>query len=240
VSLLLHTKRKKGRLYRASHGRGLVVDVHNAVCQPFTKGFVDHTIMSLLCSGDRRASLHLRCLHPACQVYFPEISHVANSSAFAACARKGGCVWWVLQTLAPVCGWCAASLTLMCVCAASKGKRKALVECPTCYTECEQEMCSAMDCGHVFCNDCWSQHLSTQINDGKGLQPRCMAFRWGAAVDWRWDWEEREIAGGKGRRAVCLLKSSAGHVALMDTRWAAVCVSRQYQTRRCMCTINTR
>lgn len=56
-------------------------------------------------------------------------------------------------------------------------KNRAVVTCDTCFCEAELSCCTAMDCGHTFCNDCWRQHLTTQINDGKGVQPRCMAFK---------------------------------------------------------------
>ncbi len=40
-----------------------------------------------------------------------------------------------------------------------------------------------MGCGHVFCNDCWSQHCKVQIKDGRSRKLPCMGVKCGAACD---------------------------------------------------------
>lgn len=40
-----------------------------------------------------------------------------------------------------------------------------------------------MGCGHIFCNDCWSQHCRVQIKDGRSRKLPCMGVKCGAACD---------------------------------------------------------
>ena len=40
-----------------------------------------------------------------------------------------------------------------------------------------------MECGHVFCNDCWQQHCRIQISDGNCRQLPCMAVGCGAICE---------------------------------------------------------
>ncbi|MEW5311065.1 MAG: hypothetical protein WDW38_002808 [Sanguina aurantia] len=58
-----------------------------------------------------------------------------------------------------------------------------LVQCMTCFTDVSKGLTSTMDCGHVFCNDCWLQHFRCKIGDGQARSLRCMAFKCGIGCD---------------------------------------------------------
>ena len=40
-----------------------------------------------------------------------------------------------------------------------------------------------MDCGHLFCDDCWRQHLRIQITEGNSRRLPCMGIKCGVICD---------------------------------------------------------
>lgn len=48
-----------------------------------------------------------------------------------------------------------------------------LIQCMTCFSDVSKSLTSTMDCGHVFCNDCWLQHFRCKIGDGQARSLRC-------------------------------------------------------------------
>ncbi|CAL8462233.1 g1764 [Coccomyxa elongata] len=60
---------------------------------------------------------------------------------------------------------------------------QAEVACGCCFCDVPREETSDMGCGHVFCNDCWSQHCKVQIKDGRSRKLPCMGVKCGAACD---------------------------------------------------------
>eukprot|EP00899_Mesostigma_viride_P019115 jgi/Mesvir1/27204/Mv07050-RA.1 len=57
------------------------------------------------------------------------------------------------------------------------------VKCGGCLEYCGQSATTTMECGHTFCNECWSQYLVMKIREGLGRKCVCMAFRCGAVCD---------------------------------------------------------
>lgn len=57
------------------------------------------------------------------------------------------------------------------------------VSCGTCLCDVARAEATAMDCGHLFCNDCWGQHLSIQIVDGAARRLPCMGIKCGVICD---------------------------------------------------------
>ncbi len=47
--------------------------------------------------------------------------------------------------------------------------------CGVCFCPAPRDERSALRCGHVFCNDCWTSHLRVQVNDGNADKVHCMA-----------------------------------------------------------------
>lgn len=63
------------------------------------------------------------------------------------------------------------------------GKLPYLVPCDTCFEEVSAEEATTMDCGHTFCNDCWTQHFLVKIKDGQSRRIKCMAHNCKAICD---------------------------------------------------------
>ncbi|KAL5731599.1 RBR-type E3 ubiquitin transferase [Ranunculus cassubicifolius] len=40
-----------------------------------------------------------------------------------------------------------------------------------------------MDCGHCFCNTCWTEHFIVKINEGQSRRIQCMAYKCNAVCD---------------------------------------------------------
>ncbi|KAK8613761.1 hypothetical protein V6N13_101517 [Hibiscus sabdariffa] len=55
--------------------------------------------------------------------------------------------------------------------------------CDICIEELPGDKMSKMDCGHVFCNDCWTEHFVVKINEGQSKRIRCMAHKCNAICD---------------------------------------------------------
>jgi ariadne-1 len=47
--------------------------------------------------------------------------------------------------------------------------------CSVCFCPAPRDARSALRCGHVFCNDCWGNHLRVQVNEGNADKVHCMA-----------------------------------------------------------------
>ncbi|KAJ7538006.1 hypothetical protein O6H91_11G031000 [Diphasiastrum complanatum] len=57
------------------------------------------------------------------------------------------------------------------------------LSCGICFEDIEKEDSTQMDCGHCFCNDCWTQHFIINIRDGQSRRLKCMADKCGAICD---------------------------------------------------------
>ncbi|XP_010941706.1 probable E3 ubiquitin-protein ligase ARI2 isoform X1 [Elaeis guineensis] len=62
-------------------------------------------------------------------------------------------------------------------------KSSSPITCGICFEDVAPSKATAMDCGHCYCNDCWTQHFIIQINDGKSRCIRCMASKCNAICD---------------------------------------------------------
>ncbi|WCJ35311.1 RING/U-box superfamily protein [Euphorbia peplus] len=58
-----------------------------------------------------------------------------------------------------------------------------LVECNICFDEVHASNVTFMDCGHFFCNSCWTQHFIVRINEGQSRRVRCMESKCNAICD---------------------------------------------------------
>uniref|UniRef100_A0A0E0GQP4 RBR-type E3 ubiquitin transferase n=1 Tax=Oryza nivara TaxID=4536 RepID=A0A0E0GQP4_ORYNI len=56
------------------------------------------------------------------------------------------------------------------------------VTCNVCFEDFPMTDVSTMDCGHCFCNDCWTEHFFASINTGN-KQIRCMEVKCKAICD---------------------------------------------------------
>ncbi|KAJ8483783.1 hypothetical protein OPV22_016268 [Ensete ventricosum] len=57
------------------------------------------------------------------------------------------------------------------------------VTCNVCFESFPPSAVTEMDCGHSFCNDCWTEHFIVKINDGQSRRIRCMAPKCSAVCD---------------------------------------------------------
>ncbi|CAL8988756.1 unnamed protein product [Prunus brigantina] len=57
------------------------------------------------------------------------------------------------------------------------------VMCGICMDEIPSDQVTIMDCGHYFCNDCWTEHFIVKINDGQSRRIKCMAHKCNAICD---------------------------------------------------------
>lgn len=55
--------------------------------------------------------------------------------------------------------------------------------CSVCFEEVAASRVTEMDCGHFYCNDCWTEHFIVKINDGQSRRIRCMAPKCFAICD---------------------------------------------------------
>ncbi|CAH9100336.1 unnamed protein product [Cuscuta epithymum] len=55
--------------------------------------------------------------------------------------------------------------------------------CGICFDDIPAANATTMDCGHSFCNDCWTEHFMVQINEGKSKRIKCMAYKCNAICD---------------------------------------------------------
>ncbi|XP_020095693.1 probable E3 ubiquitin-protein ligase ARI2 isoform X3 [Ananas comosus] len=57
------------------------------------------------------------------------------------------------------------------------------ITCNVCFDEVPPSRVSEMDCGHCFCNECWTEHFIIKINDGQSRRITCMAPKCNAVCD---------------------------------------------------------
>ncbi|KAG6494994.1 hypothetical protein ZIOFF_042784 [Zingiber officinale] len=57
------------------------------------------------------------------------------------------------------------------------------VTCDVCFETVPTDAITEMDCGHTFCNDCWTEHFIVKINDGQSRRIRCMTPKCSARSD---------------------------------------------------------
>ncbi|XP_054786647.1 probable E3 ubiquitin-protein ligase ARI2 isoform X2 [Prosopis cineraria] len=57
------------------------------------------------------------------------------------------------------------------------------VRCDICIEDVPSHEATRMDCGHCFCNSCWTEHFIVKINEGQSKRIRCMAHRCNAICD---------------------------------------------------------
>ncbi|GJR95531.1 probable E3 ubiquitin-protein ligase ARI2 [Tanacetum coccineum] len=55
--------------------------------------------------------------------------------------------------------------------------------CDICMEDIPSCDITKMDCGHCFCNTCWTEHFIAKINEGRSKRIRCMAFKCFAICD---------------------------------------------------------
>ncbi|XP_068656256.1 probable E3 ubiquitin-protein ligase ARI2 [Aristolochia californica] len=58
-----------------------------------------------------------------------------------------------------------------------------LVTCFICIEDVPRHDATSMDCGHCFCNSCWTEHFIVKINEGQSRRIRCMAHKCNAICD---------------------------------------------------------
>ncbi|KAM7474962.1 hypothetical protein LguiB_022205 [Lonicera macranthoides] len=49
--------------------------------------------------------------------------------------------------------------------------------CNVCMEDVPDIDAAKMDCGHCFCNNCWTEHFIVKINEGQSKRIRCMAYK---------------------------------------------------------------
>lgn len=52
-----------------------------------------------------------------------------------------------------------------------------MVMCGICMEDVSGWEVTKMDCGHCFCNNCWTEHFIVKINEGQSKRIRCMAHK---------------------------------------------------------------
>lgn len=55
--------------------------------------------------------------------------------------------------------------------------------CDICMEDLPSSEQTRMDCGHCFCNNCWTEHFIVKINEGQSKRIRCMAHKCYAICD---------------------------------------------------------
>ncbi|POO03193.1 E3 ubiquitin ligase RBR family [Trema orientale] len=62
-------------------------------------------------------------------------------------------------------------------------KFSSMVMCIVCIEEVPANEVTTMDCGHYFCNSCWTEHFIVKINEGQSKRIRCMEHQCQAICD---------------------------------------------------------
>ncbi|GLT43042.1 hypothetical protein SLA2020_170160 [Shorea laevis] len=57
------------------------------------------------------------------------------------------------------------------------------ITCEICIEEVSGDKATRMDCGHCYCNDCWTEHFIVKINEGQSKRIKCMAHECHAICD---------------------------------------------------------
>ncbi|PKI58813.1 hypothetical protein CRG98_020803 [Punica granatum] len=68
-------------------------------------------------------------------------------------------------------------------CKGSRAASSSSVMCDICMEEVSGSEATRMDCGHCFCNTCWTEHFVVKINEGQSRRIRCMAHKCNAICD---------------------------------------------------------
>ncbi|XP_019174752.1 PREDICTED: probable E3 ubiquitin-protein ligase ARI2 [Ipomoea nil] len=76
-----------------------------------------------------------------------------------------------------------AGLTIECKDDGSLSESTAEMTCEICFDDIPAAKTTIMDCGHSFCNDCWTEHFIVQINEGHSKRIKCMAYKCNAICD---------------------------------------------------------
>ncbi|KAE8008459.1 hypothetical protein FH972_004970 [Carpinus fangiana] len=57
------------------------------------------------------------------------------------------------------------------------------IMCDICMEDLPSDEATRVDCGHCFCNNCWTEHFIVKINEGQSRRIRCMAHKCNAICD---------------------------------------------------------
>ncbi|KAL4615643.1 putative E3 ubiquitin-protein ligase ARI2 [Castanea sativa] len=57
------------------------------------------------------------------------------------------------------------------------------ITCDICMDDVPSGEATREDCGHCFCNNCWTEHFMVKINEGQSRRIRCMAHKCNAICD---------------------------------------------------------
>ncbi|XP_075511234.1 putative E3 ubiquitin-protein ligase ARI2 isoform X2 [Primulina tabacum] len=57
------------------------------------------------------------------------------------------------------------------------------VKCNICMDDVPAQEVTAMECGHCFCDNCWTEHFVVKINEGQSKRIKCMAHKCNAICD---------------------------------------------------------
>ncbi|XP_058750542.1 probable E3 ubiquitin-protein ligase ARI1 isoform X1 [Vicia villosa] len=68
-------------------------------------------------------------------------------------------------------------------CRGSNSLLSASVMCEICMDDIPSDEVTRVDCGHCFCNSCWTQHFIVKINEGQSKRIRCMAHKCNSICD---------------------------------------------------------
>ncbi|XP_057465857.1 probable E3 ubiquitin-protein ligase ARI2 isoform X1 [Actinidia eriantha] len=63
------------------------------------------------------------------------------------------------------------------------GSSPSTVMCNICIEDVPGTEVTKMNCGHNFCNNCWTEHFIVKINEGQSKRIRCMAHKCNAICD---------------------------------------------------------
>ncbi|KAI4295569.1 hypothetical protein L6164_035603 [Bauhinia variegata] len=66
---------------------------------------------------------------------------------------------------------------------ASDSSLSSSIMCDICMEDVPSDESTRMDCGHCFCNNCWTEHFIVKINEGQSKRIRCMAHKCNAICD---------------------------------------------------------
>lgn len=73
------------------------------------------------------------------------------------------------------------------------------VDCGTCLEDVSMSAVTRMDCGHAFCNECWTKYFIIKIKDGQSRRITCMSHQCGAICD---EDKVRELVGSQDPESV--------------------------------------
>eukprot|EP01118_Nematostelium_gracile_P017856 TRINITY_DN775_c0_g1_i1.p1 TRINITY_DN775_c0_g1~~TRINITY_DN775_c0_g1_i1.p1 ORF type:complete len:495 (-),score=110.06 TRINITY_DN775_c0_g1_i1:98-1582(-) len=65
----------------------------------------------------------------------------------------------------------------------SKTQKEGTIECTTCFEEVDNKDATSLNCGHTFCNDCWTSYVTMKINEGMARDIKCMANKCNNKLD---------------------------------------------------------